>query len=104
MTPGAQSRDDTPLGRIRPARHWIVARVERNIPTVMVELGGGAIDQAPYVARGTEGLDNALCALGALSGEPRMREDQVVPSRIDIVRPTEDGFSLTCAKRSSSFG
>ena len=69
--------------------------VERNIPTVTVELGGGAIDQAPYVARGAEGLDNALRALGALPGEPRMREDQVVLSRIDVVRPTEGGFLRT---------
>jgi hypothetical protein len=69
--------------------------VERNIPTVTVELGGGAIDQAPFVARGAEGLDNALRALGALPGEPRMREDQIVLSRIDIVRPTEGGFLRT---------
>jgi predicted deacylase len=69
--------------------------VERNIPTVTVELGGGAIDQTPYVARGAEGLDNALHVLGALPGEPRMREDQVVLSRIDIVRPTHGGFLRT---------
>jgi predicted deacylase len=69
--------------------------IERNIPTVTVELGGGAIDQAPYVARGAEGLDNALRVLGALPGEARMREDQIVLSRIDIVRPTEGGFLST---------
>jgi predicted deacylase len=66
--------------------------VERSIPTVTVELGGGAIDQAPYVARGVEGLENALRTLGALPGETRRREDQIVLSRIDIVRPTEGGF------------
>ena len=69
--------------------------VERNIPTVTLELGGGAIDQAPYVARGVEGLSNALRALGALPGEPRIREDQILLSRIDIVRPTEGGFLRT---------
>jgi len=69
--------------------------VERGIPTVTLELGGGAIDQAPYVARGVEGLENALRTLGTLPGEPRMRENQIVLSRIDIVRPTEGGFLRT---------
>jgi predicted deacylase len=69
--------------------------VERDIPTVTLELGGGAIDQAPYVARGAEGLGNALRALGALPGELRMRGDQIVLSRIDIIRPTEGGFLRT---------
>jgi predicted deacylase len=69
--------------------------VERGIPTVTLELGGGAIDQAPYVARGAEGLANALRALGVLPGEPRMRDDQIVLSRIDIIRPTEGGFLRT---------
>jgi len=69
--------------------------VERGIPTVTLELGGGAIDQAPYVARGAEGLANALRALGVLPGEPRMRDDQIILSRIDIVRPTEGGFLRT---------
>jgi predicted deacylase len=68
---------------------------ERNIPTVTVELGGGAIDQAPYIARGAEGLKNALRSLGALPGEPPRREDQIVLSRIDIVRPTQGGFLRT---------
>jgi predicted deacylase len=69
--------------------------VERDLPTVTLELGGGAIDQTPYVARGVEGLANALRALGVLPGEPRMREDQIVLSRIDIVRPTQGGFLRT---------
>jgi predicted deacylase len=69
--------------------------VERGLPTVTLELGGGAIDQAPYVARGAEGLANALRALGVLPGEPRMRDDQIVLSRIDIFRPTEGGFLRT---------
>jgi predicted deacylase len=69
--------------------------VERGTPTVTLELGGGAIDQAPYVARGAEGLANALRALGVLPGESRVRDDQIVLSRIDIVRPTEGGFLRT---------
>ena len=69
--------------------------VERGIPSVTLELGGGAIDQAPYVARGADGLANALRALGALPGEPHMRDDQIVLSRIDIFRPTEGGFLRT---------
>jgi predicted deacylase len=66
--------------------------VERGIPTVTVELGGGAIDQAPYVARGVAGLVNVLRSLGALPGAATARPDQIVMSSIDIARPTQGGF------------
>jgi predicted deacylase len=66
--------------------------LERNIPTVTLELGGGVVDQAPYVRRGTDGLCNMLRSLGALSGDVASRADQVVMSRIDIIRPTQGGF------------
>jgi predicted deacylase len=63
--------------------------IERGIPTVTLELGGGAIDQSPYVARGAEALTNALRALGTLPGEPRMRDDQIVLSHRH--RPADRG-------------
>ena len=69
--------------------------LEKNIPTVTLELGGGIIDQAPYVERGTAGLMNMLRSLGALSGEVAVRSDQVVMSRIDIIRPSQGGFLRT---------
>jgi len=70
---------------------------ERGIPTVTTELGGGVIDQAPYVARNHAGLLNMLRQLRALPGAVTVRQDQVVMSRIDIVRPTQGGWlESTC--------
>lgn len=69
--------------------------LDRNIPTVTLELGGGLIDQEPFVRRGTAGLLNMLRQLGALSGEVATRPDQVVMSSIRIVRPGQGGFLRT---------
>jgi uncharacterized protein len=66
--------------------------LERNIRTVTTELGGGVIDQGPFVARNLEGLRNMLRQLGALPGTVTERADQVVMSRIDIIRPMQGGY------------
>ncbi len=66
--------------------------VERGIPSVIIEIGGGPIDQAPYVARGVEGLRNMLRALGVLPGRVVRRADQIELARIDIIRPGQGGF------------
>jgi predicted deacylase len=67
----------------------------RGMPVVTTELGGGIVDQAPYVARNLAGLQNMLRVLGALPGEVTTRADQVVMSRIDIIRPTMGGYLQT---------
>lgn len=66
--------------------------LERKIKTVTTELGGGVVDQAPYVARNLAGLQNMLRQLGTLPGEVITRPDQIVMSRIDIVRPSQGGY------------
>lgn len=66
--------------------------LERKIRTVTTELGGGVVDQGPYMRRNLDGLFNMLRQLGILPGEVRTRADQVVLSRIDIVRPTQGGY------------
>ena len=66
--------------------------VARGIKTVTTELGGGVIDQAPYVARNLAGVRNMLRHLQALPGAVTVRADQVVMSGIDIVRPTQGGW------------
>jgi predicted deacylase len=66
--------------------------LERGIKTVTTELGGGVLDQAPFVARNLEGLRNMLRQLGALPGEVTHRTDQVEMSRIDIIRPGQGGY------------
>lgn len=65
---------------------------KQNIRSVVVELGGGHLDQAGYVARGVAGLDNMLKALAMLPGAPAKPPQQVVMTGIKIVRPTQGGF------------
>ena len=64
----------------------------RGIPSVVVELGGGQIDQGPYVRRGVTGLANILKELKMLEGAQAPRPEQVVMSGIATVRPTQGGL------------
>ncbi len=65
---------------------------KRNIPSVVIECGGGHLDQAPYVTRGVAGLVNMLKELKMLDGAPTPPPEQVVMTGIAIVRPTKGGF------------
>ncbi len=67
----------------------------RGIPSVVVEFGGGIIDQTPYVRRGVEGVINMLKTLGTLEGEPSPAPEQVVVRGIETVRPTQGGWLET---------
>lgn len=67
----------------------------RGIPAAVVELGGGIVDQAPYVERGVEGVLNMLRTLGSLDEVPAPAPPQVVVRGISTVRPTRGGFLET---------
>jgi predicted deacylase len=69
----------------------------RHIPTVGVELGGGTVDQKPYVDRYVKGVMNMLRALGVIPGDPTPPPKQIVISEIGIVRPTHGGWIETNA-------
>ncbi|MBI1776279.1 MAG: succinylglutamate desuccinylase/aspartoacylase family protein [Proteobacteria bacterium] len=64
----------------------------RNIPVVVVELGGGIVDQKPYVERGLAGALNMLRQLGVIEGEVVPPPPQVVVRSIAGVRPTQAGL------------
>jgi len=64
----------------------------RGIPCVVVELGGGIVDQAPYVKRTVDGVLNMLRHLGAISGDVKPAPRQIVVDKIVTVRPTEGGW------------
>lgn len=66
-----------------------------DVPSVTVELGGGLIDQSPYVARSVAGIENIMRTLGMLDGEPTPPPAQVVVHTIAYVRPTSGGFLVT---------
>jgi predicted deacylase len=65
---------------------------ERGIPVVVVELGGGIVDQTPYVERTVGGLMNMLRHLGAIPGDVRPNPRQVVVDELVGVRPTRGGW------------
>lgn len=67
----------------------------RGIPSVVVELGGGIVDQTPYVERGVRGVLNVLKAAGTLEGEPDPLPEQTVVGGISTVRPTKGGWLET---------
>ncbi len=70
---------------------------KRGIPAVTVELGGGLVDQGPYVARGVRGIASILSKLG-MTDEPAVPlPPQTVVSSIVTIRPRMGGFLETAA-------
>lgn len=69
----------------------------RDIPSVVVELGGGIVAQEPYVERGVAGTMNLLRAAGVLEGEPAFAKDQIVVHGISTIRPSQGGWLETQA-------
>jgi len=69
----------------------------RNIPSVVVELGGGIVDQRPYVERGLIGLLNMLRHLQVVAGAPTPPPKQIVVGAIKTIRPTRAGLLETLA-------
>ena len=68
---------------------------KRGIPSVTVELGGGLIDQRPYVARGLDGLRNMFATLEMLDSLPDPAPEAIVVDAITTVRPKMGGFLET---------
>lgn len=67
---------------------------ERGIRSVVVELGGGRVDQSAYVDRGIQGLLNILRALEMLPGSPADPPAQVALREIVTLRPHHGGLLL----------
>lgn len=64
----------------------------RKIPVVVVELGGGFVDQTPYVKRGVDGALNMLRQLGVIEGAVKPPPAQTVVRAIAGLRPTQAGL------------
>jgi predicted deacylase len=64
----------------------------RGRPAMVVELGGGDVDQAEYVARGVQGLFNVMQALEMLPGAPLPLPAQVVLTEMATIRPRAGGL------------
>ncbi len=68
---------------------------KRGIPALTVELGGGLVDQRPYVTRGVRGVANILAKLKMLDEPPAEPPGQVVVASIVTIRPRMGGFLET---------
>ncbi|NDV01175.1 succinylglutamate desuccinylase/aspartoacylase family protein [Pseudoroseicyclus tamaricis] len=64
----------------------------RGIPAAVIELGGGVVDQGPYIERIIKGVLNMLRQLGAIEGEVEAAPSQVVVNEIAGIRPTKGGW------------
>lgn len=75
----------------------VTVALARGIPAVTVELGGGLIDQAPYVKRGVRGVLNMLRVLHVIEEPPAAPPAQIVVDSITTIRPHHGGFLETAA-------
>ena len=65
---------------------------KREMPVVTIELGGGIVDQTPYVERTVNGLLNMLRHLGTIAGDVKPNPDQVVITELAGIRPKHGGW------------
>ncbi len=65
---------------------------QRGISSVVVELGGGIVDQTPYVKRVVDGVLNMLRFLGTIEGDVVPAPKQIVVNEIAGIRPTQGGW------------
>lgn len=68
--------------------------VARGIPSVVLEIGGGAVAQDVYVERGVRALRSILQAYDMLAGNPPPPPHQTVVRRIETLRPRHGGILL----------
>jgi predicted deacylase len=66
--------------------------VERGVPTVVVELGGGQIADSAYIERGVAGVLSSLRQLGVLAGEPTPAADPLITEHLVTLRPHQGGL------------
>lgn len=65
-------------------------RPEMKVTTI--ELGGGIVDQGPYVKRTVDGMLNQLRYLGVIEGEVQPNPKQVVVTELVGIRPKHGGW------------
>jgi uncharacterized protein len=66
----------------------------RNVPSIVVELGGGDVDQSEYVARAIAGITNVMRTLEMLPGTPAPPPPQTVLTEIATIRPHAGGLLI----------
>ena len=62
------------------------------ISSVVIELGGGIVDQGPYCKRTLDGILNMLRVRGVISGEVAPNPKQIVVTELAGIRPKHGGW------------
>lgn len=70
------------------------AAMPRNIRCMVVEMGGGMLENASYLERGIRGLWNVCKYLKMIPGEPAVPEKQTVVTDMRVIRPHFGGLLL----------
>lgn len=68
---------------------------QRGVQATLVELGGGQVDQRPYVERIRQAIPNVLRSIGMLEGEVQYRKDQIVVTELATLRPHNGGLFIS---------
>ncbi len=64
---------------------------EKNIPTVVVEIGGGGLLDGTYIERGVRGAFNVMKYLKMLDGTPQVPEKQTIVKEMGVIHPHVGG-------------
>lgn len=64
----------------------------RDMSIVTIELGGGIVDQTPYVKRTVDGMLNMLRHLGTIAGDVKAAPEQTVVNEMAVIRATHGGW------------
>ncbi|MEA2511883.1 MAG: uncharacterized protein QOJ59_1370 [Thermomicrobiales bacterium] len=66
--------------------------MERDVPVVTIELGGGLFAEENYAQRTLDGLLNILRTLGVLAGPARPAPEQILMHELAVMRPHHGGI------------
>ena len=67
----------------------------RGVPSVTIELGGGVVDQRPFIERGVEGIKNMMRQLKMDTSRPTPPIQQTVLGVLPTIYNTQGGFLYT---------
>lgn len=64
---------------------------KQGIPTIVIEIGGGALRDTMYIELGLRGAYNVLKELDMLDGDPIVPDEQILVKQLATIRPNTGG-------------
>ena len=72
--------------------------LKRDIPALVIELGGGNQRNEYYIEKGVRGILNVMKHLGMISGSPKIPKEQWVFTKLVVLRPHAGGILKSTIK------